>query len=79
MPIYEYRCGKCEHFFEVLVRGPSDAPAVCPSCGASQVRRQLSTFAAHVGHDAPGCSLGAAGGCDPRACGSGRCPMANPR
>jgi putative FmdB family regulatory protein len=33
MPIYEYRCLKCERQFE-LVRKFSDAPlSICPECG----------------------------------------------
>jgi putative FmdB family regulatory protein len=33
MPIFEYRCTKCEHEFEDIVRS-SDPPPVCPNCGA---------------------------------------------
>jgi len=40
MPIYEYRCGSCEHQFETLVRG-TEAP-VCPACGSGDLARVLS-------------------------------------
>jgi putative FmdB family regulatory protein len=40
MPIYEYRCGKCEDDFEVLVFGRDEV--VCPTCGGT-VERLMST------------------------------------
>jgi putative FmdB family regulatory protein len=43
MPIYEYRCGSCEHEFEELVSMGAPAPP-CPSCG-QQTERQLSGLA----------------------------------
>ena len=45
MPIYEYVCMACESHFEELVRNGEDPD--CPDCGAANVRRQLSVFAAH--------------------------------
>ncbi len=45
MPIYEYVCRDCGRQFEYLVRG-DDKPS-CPSCGRSQLSRQLSVPAAH--------------------------------
>lgn len=50
MPLYEYRCGTCEHRFEDLVRsadGPH--PKSCPECGAGAVERMISVFAAREG------------------------------
>ena len=50
MPIFEYACDSCGQRFEKLVRRDSDLAGLqCPSCGASRVERQLSTFAAHSG------------------------------
>ena len=40
MPIYEYRCGSCEHEFEELVSMGAPAPP-CPKCGQAS-ERQLS-------------------------------------
>lgn len=40
MPIYEYRCDKCEDDFEVLVFGNDEV--ACPRCGGS-VERIMST------------------------------------
>lgn len=42
MPIYEFECTACGHRFEELMRLSDPDPAVCPSCGAPQVRKRLS-------------------------------------
>ena len=42
MPIYEYRCSACGHELEALQK-LSDAPLTeCPSCGQSELRKQVS-------------------------------------
>ena len=42
MPIYEYRCAVCGHQDEHLQK-VSDTPlSVCPACGKSEYRKQLS-------------------------------------
>ena len=49
MPIYEYRCERCEERFEQLVYLRSDQPPVtCPLCGAQEVRKQISAFVTTV-------------------------------
>lgn len=46
MPIYEYRCNKCQRKLSVLVRSFSDKPEpVCDACGSKEVSRLFSTFA----------------------------------
>lgn len=47
MPIYEYRCKKCEHSFEFLVR--QSEPPSCPQCGAAgaDLEKLLSAPATH--------------------------------
>jgi len=43
MPLYEYLCGSCGHRFERIQKF-SDAPvSECPSCGAAQVERLISS------------------------------------
>ena len=44
MPIYEYRCERCAHEFELLVLRTSPVPA-CPSCESQSVEQLLSGFA----------------------------------
>ena len=74
MPIYEYVCMSCESHFEELVR--NDESPNCPDCGAVNVQRQFSVFAAHgsaqpVPSVAPrGPSFGG-GGCGHGSCGCG--------
>ncbi|WP_084288083.1 FmdB family zinc ribbon protein [Desulfovermiculus halophilus] len=41
MRLYEFRCLKCEHEFEDLVRSDQDT-VHCPKCGSTQVTRLLS-------------------------------------
>ncbi len=45
MPIYEYRCQKCETQFEQLIRDSEALLLRCPRCGAQEVNRLLSVFA----------------------------------
>ena len=47
MPIFEYKCGKCNLQFEKLVSG-SDTKVVCEKCGSEKVEKQLSSFSAKV-------------------------------
>ena len=42
MPIYAFECAACGHTFDELMRLSDPDPANCPSCGAPQVRRQLT-------------------------------------
>ena len=37
MPLYEYRCSKCDNLFEELQAFDADMP-VCPRCGREVVR-----------------------------------------
>ena len=46
MPIYEYRCRKCQKRFSVLTLRISErAVAECPKCGSRAAERLLSRFA----------------------------------
>jgi putative FmdB family regulatory protein len=42
MPIYEYRCDKCEHEFEAEQRITEEPLRVCPKCRARKLRRLIS-------------------------------------
>jgi putative FmdB family regulatory protein len=64
MPLYEYRCRDCEHFFEVLQGlGESGEHLACPRCEAVGVERQLSTFAGMTASSSSAESCSTAG-CD---------------
>ncbi|RMD52065.1 MAG: zinc ribbon domain-containing protein [Nitrospirae bacterium] len=43
MPIYEYRCKKCNRDFEKLVY--REEKITCPACGSSEVAKKFSAFA----------------------------------
>ena len=42
MPIYAFECAACGHHFDRLQKMSDPDPTTCPSCGAEQVRRQLT-------------------------------------
>jgi putative FmdB family regulatory protein len=70
VPIYEFVCMECESHFEELVK--VDAVADCPDCGAANVRKKFSSFAAHGTTSTP--SFGGptgGGGCCGGSCGCG--------
>ena len=47
MPLYEFRCGKCNEVVERLCPvGTNGKGLKCPSCGARRMRRLMSVFAA---------------------------------
>jgi putative FmdB family regulatory protein len=72
MPIYEYRCRKCDFRFERFVSGKTRI--VCPDCESRRVDRLLSVFALSSGttRSSSAEATGACGSCgDPR--GPGAC------
>lgn len=74
MPIYEYKCPTCQATFEELVRSEREERGVrCPQCGAANVERQLSVFAARQ-DTRP--ATGPAGGCGQCCRADGSCPLA---
>jgi len=44
MPIYEFRCKKCDDVFECLIFKSDDNNIPCPSCGGDKTEKLLSTF-----------------------------------
>lgn len=74
MPIYEFKCLKCNEFFEILVMGGNgDAELRCPKCKSEDFERVLSTT---------NYAMGASGGnsgvtSQSRQCGSGSCTTYN--
>lgn len=63
MPIYEYRCGECGHFFEALVLARENEEDIkCPSCGAAGPRREMSAAFVSSNTAASSCSPSAPSG-----------------
>ncbi|MEX0702680.1 MAG: zinc ribbon domain-containing protein [Planctomycetales bacterium] len=73
MPLFEFRCPRCDSRFELLVRN-GERPA-CPDCGAQDPEKLLSAAAARVSGTS---ALSVAGGCpstDAPPCGPGCCRL----
>ncbi len=78
MPIYEYRCDKCNKKFDMLHKSSvTTDEVVCPNCGSKQNKKLFSSFAAKADSHADfgGCSDGScqtnipsSGGCCGGAC-----------
>ncbi|MDR1728227.1 MAG: zinc ribbon domain-containing protein [Acidobacteriota bacterium] len=71
MPIFEYRCQKCDSEFEKLVFG-ADADVHCPGCDSVEVEKLYSAFSgvARAG-DGSTRPITSSGGC--ASCGSSNC------
>jgi putative FmdB family regulatory protein len=65
MPLFEYRCARCDKKFEELVSGNS-TEIVCPACGSKETQKLPSVFAT-----ATGGSGAMAPACPRPGCGSG--------
>lgn len=71
MPMYEYRCKRCNHKFERLVSYENrETPGDCPECGCARSKRLMSSFAGHTsgggnigGSSCGGCSKSSCAGC----------------
>ena len=71
MPIYEFKCLKCEEFFELLLMNAEDQMEMkCPSCESENFERVLSTANYSVGGGA-GKPKGATS--QTRTCSGGSC------
>ncbi len=71
MPIYEFKCGNCHEFFEILIMGLDDEKTVkCPKCKSESFERVLSST--NYAMDAGGQKTGVANRTT-RTCSSGNC------
>lgn len=72
MPIYEFKCLKCDNFFELLImKNDEEVDMRCPQCNASDFERVLSStnYAMADGGSGAGPSASA----QTRTCSSGSC------
>jgi putative FmdB family regulatory protein len=44
MPIYEFKCSKCDLVFEKLFLTLSARDVNCPACGSEEVEKEYSKF-----------------------------------
>jgi len=71
MPIYEFKCLKCEEFIEMLIMNQDDEVELkCPKCGGEELERVLSTTSYNMGY---GSGTGAGTKSQTRTCPSGSC------
>jgi putative FmdB family regulatory protein len=71
MPIYEFKCLKCQEYFELLVLNQDDeAELKCPKCHSTEFERIVSA----TNYAMPGSSAGNKdAGVKTRTCSSGSC------
>ncbi|HSQ86234.1 MAG TPA: zinc ribbon domain-containing protein [Desulfobacterales bacterium] len=71
MPIYEFKCLKCEEFIELLVMNKDEEIELkCPKCKCEDLERILSSTSYNMA-DGSGKSQGVKS--QTRTCGSGSC------
>ncbi len=49
MPLFEFKCKKCEKKFEELVFSSRKEPVECSHCGSKETEKLISTFCAGNG------------------------------
>ncbi len=67
MPIFEYKCDKCEHKSEFLEKSDSKKKHVCEKCGSLNMRKIFSGFS--VGKSSHGSDSCSTGMCPSGVCG----------
>ena len=68
MPLYEYRCEKCENRFEALVLSSGDE-INCPKCESTNLEKLFSAFGVKSANSIPVNAVGSGCGCTPVSCG----------
>ena len=73
MPLFEYKCEKCENNFETLVLS-LDEEISCPGCGSKNIEKLFSSFGFKSKNSipistSPTSSVGSGCGCTPVSCG----------
>lgn len=74
MPIYEFKCLKCNEVTEILVKSSQDQMEMaCSKCGSENLERVISS----INFSMAGGSKPAGGSTQTRTCGSGSCTTYN--
>jgi len=72
MPIYEFKCTKCEEFFEVIVMASTENDTVaCPKCESNEYERVVSKTNFAMGSSSSGQTAGVQ--TQERECSGGSC------
>ncbi len=72
MPIFEFKCTKCEEFFEVIVMGSDKDDSVnCPKCKSTEFERIVSKTNFNMGSGSSARSVGVQ--TQERECSGGSC------
>lgn len=58
MPIFEYKCKKCNKVFEELILSSSDNVITCPKCGSKDLIKLFSDFSSNVSEESSDLDLG---------------------
>lgn len=64
MPMFEYRCKKCDHVTEVLERAGDRSKPKCEKCGSLRMEKLLAAFSVGKGQVSSSSS-----------CPTGTCPL----
>ncbi|HCY88197.1 MAG TPA: zinc ribbon domain-containing protein [Desulfobacteraceae bacterium] len=73
MPIYEFKCTKCEEFFEVIVMKSDDDKEInCPKCKSIEFQRVVSATNYAMG-DSGSAGAGKGVHTQERTCSGGSC------
>jgi putative FmdB family regulatory protein len=68
MPIYEFRCQKCNDLFEVLVTsGTATEEIACKRCGSREVKKTISASAYRLSSSGGAIPSGSLSGCSSRS------------
>ena len=71
MPIYEFKCMKCNEFFELLLMNKDEEVALCcPKCSSEEVKRVISSTSFTMGE---GGNKNRGATSQTRTCSSGSC------
>jgi putative FmdB family regulatory protein len=76
MPIFEFKCAKCQEYIEILVMGAADdqVQMKCPKCGSEELERIMSSTNFNM---APDGAAKSGSSTRTRTCSSGSCTTWN--